>query len=179
MRLGLDHLTTAHPIGERLPGVYLENAFTQRFTEALDQVLAPVFLALDCFPAYLDPALVPEDFLDWLAGWVALSLDESWPVAQRRDLVAHAVELHRWRGTKRGLAAHVRLLTGGAVEVVDSGVCGWSDLPGGEVPGSGPAQVVVRVGVPDPGQVNERRLRAAIVEAVPAHVLVTLEVVAS
>lgn len=175
-RTGVPALPTAQPIGLRLPAVYLDDEFTQRFTEAFDDVLAPVLATLDSFTAYLDPALAPDDFLEWLAGWVALSVDEGWTEAQRRVLVAYAVDLHRWRGTRRGLTAHVRMLTGGDVEVLDSGVSAWSDRPGAEVPGTGPPQAVVRVRVADPSTVDAGRLRAAVVDAVPAHVAVTVEV---
>jgi phage tail-like protein len=180
MRTGIAGLPTPHPIRERLPGIYLDDDFTTRFTEALDEVLAPVFATLDCFSDYLDPHLASEDFLAWLAGWVAFPLDESWAAGQRRELVAHAVELHRWRGTRRGLEAHVRLLTdGGDVEVLDSGGCTWSERAGAPLPGSGgPARVTVRVGVADPSSVDRDRLRAAIVELVPAHVTVDVDVTA-
>jgi phage tail-like protein len=175
MRTALANLPTPHPIGERLPAVYLDSDLTMRFTEALDGVLAPVFLTLDCFAQYLDPRLAPADFLGWLAEWVAFPVDEGWTEAQRRELVAHAVQLHRWRGTKRGLAEHVRLLTGGEVDVVDSGLCAWSDRAGGPVPGSGPPQVLVRVQVADTSTVDQRWLHRAVVELVPAHVRVTVE----
>jgi hypothetical protein len=68
------------------------------------------------------------------------------------------------------------MLTGGDVEVLDSGVSAWSDRPGAEVPGTGPPQAVVRVRVADPSTVDARRLRTAVLDAVPAHVAVTVEV---
>jgi phage tail-like protein len=177
VRTALNGLPTPHPIGDRLPAVYLENEFTQRFVAALDGVLAPVFATIDCFASYLDPWLTPPDFLDWLAGWVALGLDETWPLQQRRELVAYAVQLHRWRGTRRGLAAHVRLLTGAAtVDILDSGGCTASDRPDGPLPGSSPAEVLVRVRVRRPNSVDQRRLAMAVAEAVPAHVHVRVEV---
>ncbi len=176
MRTAIADLPTPHPIGERLPAVYLDDEFTQGFTAALDAVLAPAFLTLDCFAGYLDPWLAPADFLDWLASWVALGLDEDRTERQRRELVAGAVELHRWRGTNRGLAAHVRLLTGGAVEVVDSGGCTHSDRPDAPLPGTAGAGVVVRVRVDDPATVDQAWLRAAVADVVPAHVRVDLEV---
>lgn len=169
-------MTTPHPLAERLPAVYLEDSFTQRFLAALDEVLAPVFTALDGFAGYLDPRLAPEDFLEWLAHWVALDVGEGRPVAQRRALVARAVELHRWRGTRRGLAEHVALLTGGDVEVRDSGGCTSTDRPGLDV-AEDPPSVHVRVLVDRPGDVDRTRLLAAIADAVPAHVAVDLEVV--
>ncbi|MGC5020964.1 phage tail protein [Micromonospora sp. DT47] len=179
MRSGVPGLPTPVPIRERLPAVYLDDDFTTRLTGALDDVLAPIILTLDCFADYVDPRLAPEDFLTWLADWVAFAVDERWTTEQTRELVAHAVELHRWRGTKRGLVEHVRLLTGGEVDIADSGLCAWSDRAGGPMPGDGPPQVVVRVRVDNIERLDQRRLREAIVEIVPAHVRLTVEVVSS
>ena len=115
MRLGIGGgVHAAHPIGHTLPGLYQEDPFTQRLTSAFDQALLPVFLAIDNLPAYLDPALTPEDFLEWLAGWVGLVLDETWPIERRRAFVAMASLLYRERGTARGLADLVRNLHGRA-----------------------------------------------------------------
>jgi phage tail-like protein len=47
---------------------YDENAL--RFTAGLDGVLAPVWLSIDCFDAYLSPAMSPDDVTAWLATWV-------------------------------------------------------------------------------------------------------------
>jgi phage tail-like protein len=164
-------------MAERLPAAYQEDSFTTRFTEALDGVLAPVFATLDCFGAYLDPALAPEDFLAWLAGWVAVPLDEQANLEQRRALVANAVELHRWRGTARGIARFVELLTGGEVTVTDSGGTSWSPDAGPDRPGDdGPPWVRVRVLVDDPATFDEARLRRAVAEMVPVHVRATVEI---
>lgn len=176
MRTAIDDLTTPHPLGERMPGVYVDDDFTQRFTQALDEVLAPVFTVLDCFAAYLDPRLAPDDFVDWLACWVALDLDESWSAAQRRELVARAVRLHRFRGTRRGLAEHVWLLTGGRVDVADSGGVTVSQRPSGPLPGSSPAHVLIRIRIANPEAVDRARITAAVRRMVPAHVATTIEV---
>ncbi|HKN54592.1 MAG TPA: phage tail protein, partial [Amycolatopsis sp.] len=123
------------------------------------------------------PRLAPEDFVGLLAGWVALSVDESWPPAQLRELVTRSVELHRWRGTRRGVAEYARLLTGGAVKVTDSGGCLTPERPGAPLPDPRPAWVNVRVRVADASRIDRRRLTAALAESVPAHVRVTVEVV--
>jgi phage tail-like protein len=174
MRTGLVEQPTAQPIGQALPAVYQEYEFVQQLTGALDEVLAPVLLTLDCFAAYIDPHLAPEDFLDWLAGWVAYPLDDTWTLPQRRALVAEAVQLHRWRGTRRGLAKHVELLTGGTVEVVDNGGCGWSPRPGGAPPGSPVPYIEVTVRARGDAPIDPVRLRTLIVDSLPAHVPVTV-----
>lgn len=176
MRGLIEGLESPHPIGARLPGLYAEDDFTQRFCSAFDALLAPIFATLDSLPAYLDPALAPEDFLDWMASWVGLVVDESWTVARRRELVGSAVDLHRWRGTRRGLTEHVRLVTGGQVEITDSGGVSWSRQPQTRLPGSDRPALHVRVRVPDPSTLDVRRLDALVAQAKPAHLPHTVEV---
>ena len=76
-RADVPGLTSPHPFGLMLPGVYHGDAYTQAFCEALDTVLAPVLLTLDSIPAYFDPDLAPADFVEWLATWVGLEIDEN------------------------------------------------------------------------------------------------------
>src|SRR5215467_803678 len=61
---------------------------------------------------FYDPHVSPLDFLNWLSGWTAFSLDLDWPEPQKRALIKRAVDLYRFRGTKRGLALFLRLFTG-------------------------------------------------------------------
>lgn len=174
MRTGIDKAPSSHPIGHALPAVYQEHEFVQQFTAALDEVIAPILLTLDCFAAYLDPHTAPDDFLDWLAGWVALSLDDTWTLPQRRALVTEAVQLHRWRGTRRGLAKHVELLTGGTVEVVDNGGAGWSPRPDTAPPGTPVPHIDVTVRGRFDKAVDTERIRRLIVDSLPAHVPFTV-----
>lgn len=169
-------LVSPYPIGEALPAVYLEDDFTRRFTAGLDDVMAPILLSLDCQDAYLDLDLAPPDFLDWLAGWLAVPVDESWPVELRRKVARHAVELHRWRGTTRGIALALEVVTGGEVEVVDTGGVSCSQVPTETPVPAGPATVRVRVRVADPSAVDQARLRQVLTTTVPAHVRATVEV---
>ena len=179
MRGVIPGLASPHPIGSALPALFQEDDFTQRFTAGLDEVLAPVLLTLDCLTAYLDPDLAPPDFLDWLADWVAAPVPAGAPLTLRRELVRQAVELHRWRGTARGLAAQVGILTGGEVTVSDSGGVSRSDEPGAVPPPEAPAEVAVRVRVADPAGVDQAWLLQLITSAVPAHVRATVEVMPS
>ncbi|MEJ7600565.1 MAG: phage tail protein [Kofleriaceae bacterium] len=61
---------------------------------------------------FYDPHVAPIDFLDWLSGWTAFTLDLDWPEEQKRALIKRAVDLYRIRGTKRGLALFLTLFTG-------------------------------------------------------------------
>jgi phage tail-like protein len=172
-------LPSPHPLGRSLPALYQQDEFAQRLTAALDEVVAPLFACLDSQEAYLDPHLAPEDFLHWLAGWVGLALDEEWPIERRRALVAEAAQLYRVRGTASGLRAHLELLTGGTVEIEESGGAGWSTTADTPMPGQPGFTLLARVSVDDPAHVSPARLDALVATAKPAHVVHRVEVVGS
>ena len=172
----IDGLLAPRPLIETLPGLYQEDRLAPSLTAAFDDALAVVVNTIDNFDAYLDPALTPEDFLDWLAGWVGLLPDETWPVERRRALIAVAAELYRSRGTLAGLTMHVRLLTAGEVEVVDSGGSVWSSTAGTPAPGDGSYSVTVRVKKPRKGDVDQARIDAVVATAKPAHVTHRVEI---
>lgn len=176
MRGIVDGLATPQPLGPALPGLYQEDEFTRRFIAAFDDSLAPIFTTLDNLSAYLDPALTPDDFLDWLATWVAAVIDDTWDEARRRTSIARAAELYRRRGTALGLAAQVELVTGGTVEVIENGATGWSIDPGVALPGTARASLTIRVKVPDPASVDTVRLDRLVASAKPAHVPHSIDV---
>jgi phage tail-like protein len=122
-------LPSPRALVDTLPGLYQDDPMVGAWLSALDEVLAPVFLTLDGFPAYLDPWLTPADFVPWLAGWVGLVLDPAWPMGRRRAGIARAAELYRLRGTAAGVAAAVELATGVSPEVTESGGSAWSPRP--------------------------------------------------
>jgi len=69
---------------------------------------------------FYDPHVAPTEFLDWLSGWSAFSLDLDWPEEQKRALVKRAVDLYRIRGTKRGLTLFLKLFTGHEPEILEN-----------------------------------------------------------
>jgi len=178
MRAAVPGLPTAVPLSAMLPGIFQEDPFTVRFVSGFDDVLAPILSTLDCLPAYFDPSLAPEDFLGWLAGWVGLELDESWPVSRQRAAIAHAAQMYRMRGTVSGLRDNLEVLTGGRVQVADSGGVAWSVTPGAEFPGQDHPRLAVRVSVADPSAVSVSAVDAVVSAAKPAHVVHRVEVVA-
>ncbi|MGP3966247.1 phage tail protein [Streptomyces sp. 6N223] len=177
MRGTVPGLRSPHPLIHRLPAVYGDDDFLRRFLAALDEVLAPVLLTLDNLPAHLHPRTAPEDLLAWLAGWVAVEVDQERPVNQRRAVVSGAVVRHRRRGTVAGLAAAVRLETGVEPEITESGGTTWSATPGGTLPGAARPWVRVRLRVADPARVDRGRLERLVAGEVPAHVAYRLEIV--
>jgi phage tail-like protein len=173
---GAAALPTPRPLAPALPALYQEDDFTTRFVSGFDEVLAPVFSALDNFPSYIDPALTPEDFLSWLNSWVGLAADERMPLEQRRAFVKGAVEVYRWLGTVRGLRAHIALLTGHEPEIEESGGVASSTEAGGALPGSEVPRLVVRVGRAAARAVGESELRRIVAASRPAHIPFEVEV---
>ncbi len=86
-----------------LPAVYQGGDFGMRFVGGIEATLDPIVAILDSLPAYFDPEHAPSDVLELLAGWMGIALDETQPLAHRRDVVRQAAELSRWRGTARGV----------------------------------------------------------------------------
>jgi len=62
-------------------------------------------------PALPDEHRAPHEFLDWLAGWVALSLRADLDEERQREFIANAVSLYRERGTRRGLERLIQIYT--------------------------------------------------------------------
>jgi phage tail-like protein len=176
MRGTVDGLRSPVPIAGQLPGIYQDDLFTQEFTGGLDDVLAPIFATLDCLDAYIDPWLAPDDFLQWLAGWMGVVIDEGWPLDRSRAFIANIGELYRWRGTVRGLRAELAIYTGGDVEISESGGTAWSLAPGSPLPGQSEPRLAVRVRVDDPKSVNARTVDAMVAVAKPAHVVHVVEI---
>lgn len=58
---------------------------------------------IDSIHTYFNPDLTPEEFLPWLASWVALSLRDDWEPATKREFIKQIVPLYRLRGTQEGL----------------------------------------------------------------------------
>jgi phage tail-like protein len=102
-----------------LPAFYREDEFMGRFLLIYESILTPIEQTVDSLPFYFDPKLAPESLLPWLASWMDLVLDESWPLMKRRELVGRAAELYRWRGTRHGLAEYIELYTGVVPEITE------------------------------------------------------------
>ena len=139
--------------------------------------IAPVFACLDAIEAYVDPLISPEDFLPWLASWVGIVLDENWPVEQQRAFIRNAVELFRMRGTVRGIKAEIELLTGGGVELSETGDVAYSSVPNGPLPGEDYPRLSIRVTLPAGSPVTDRSIDLVIKAAKPAHVVSAVEIV--
>jgi len=135
---------------------------------------------------FFDPEETREDFLSWLASWVALDLRSDLPVSRRRGLLANIVPLYEIRGTKRYLEELLRLYFDAPVMVDDSElprfqIAVHSSL-GRDTYVEGGPPFVFRVRLELSGTQGElenqtRMAREVIDLAKPAHTMYSLEVI--
>jgi phage tail-like protein len=180
MRGMIPGLVNPYPLVAAMPAAYQESLFTEGFLSVFDEIYAPVLTTLDNIDSYLDPLLCPVDFLPWLASWLGVELDENWSEEQQRRLLATAVELLQWRGTRRGTIELIRNfldIEPDRIEVEDSGGVAWSVTPGGAMPGSPRPTLTVRVQATE-DEIDRKRLERLVAESEPAHVFSTVEIVA-
>jgi phage tail-like protein len=102
-----------------LPAVYREVDFIGRFLKIFEQSFEPAVQTLQTLWAYLDPHTAPQALLPFLAQWVGWHNEPNWTVEQQRQLIRRAMEIYRWRGTKRGLQLYLHLYTGLPIHAPD------------------------------------------------------------
>lgn len=154
-----------------LPVCYHQDELMGRFLLIFESILDPLKRTIDQLHAYVDPWLIPESALPWLASWVDLVLNANWPVERRRALISAAADLYRWRGTRRGLRSYLRIYAGVEPDIVEA----WQQpVSGGAAP---PAHVfTVILAVPNPDQVDRALVEQIIEAEKPAHTSYTLEI---
>jgi phage tail-like protein len=114
-----------------LPSIFSEHPFLGRFLLAFEQVLSGSTEAkgepqegleeiITGIATLFDPKETREEFLPWLAGWVALSLRADWNIEQQKNFMADVVPLYRSRGTKANLIKLLGIYTIGT-PTIDEG----------------------------------------------------------
>ena len=176
MRGHIEGLPSPRPLGNEVPAALQEDEFCQRLLGALDEVLAPLFLTLDCWDSYLDAKLAPDDFVDWLASWIGVDIDETWSLERRRRLIQDAVGLYRIRGTGFGLQAHIKLYADVTPAIEESGGCAWSQTANTPLPGSDDPHLTVRVRIDDPASINRTTVNRIVAASRPAHLPYELDI---
>jgi phage tail-like protein len=113
----------SHTLMRRLPNVFsldpTEESFLHRYLALFDGTLHDLDQRALLRDLLLDPHSTPEEALSWLASFVGLVLDERWPVAARRQLLAEAATLFRLRGTVGALSRYLQLYLGVVPVIVE------------------------------------------------------------
>jgi phage tail-like protein len=161
-----------------------EVPFFERFLLGFEDVQRSLKRTLDHLDRLFGPFSAPSEFLLWLGAWMCVPIDENWSEMQRRSLIHEAVQLYRWRGTKRGLARYLQIYTGVIPEINDQPVQGMRLGPGARMGapttmlGDVPAHTfVVTIAVPDPSILNEQVIHDIIAYEKPAHTAYALRIV--
>lgn len=94
--------------------------FLPRFLTVFDHLFASLEHKLDRLHLYFNPLEAPEPFLNWLAGWVALTLDQDWPEEKKRKLIQEAIGMYGLRGTVRGLKIFLHIFTGVEPKIMEN-----------------------------------------------------------
>jgi phage tail-like protein len=112
--------------------------FTDRFLAVFDREFRGIEGQIDGQARLFDPLSAPtgdgeprRDVLTWLASWIGVTFDPSWPEVRRRRFLKGAGSLLPLRGTLEGLRRHLQLFLG----LVPDGLCCTS------LPGCGPCRL--------------------------------------
>jgi phage tail-like protein len=161
---------------ELLPRPFRQDELMGRFLLVFQSVVDPIELRIDSSHHYLDPLLAPAPQIPWLGSWLALGLPADLSLASQRAIVARAIELYRWKGTRRALRAELALRTGARPLIVEN----FDGLRLGEEAALGintqigerhEGSVIVTLVAPRPLDADElRRADELIDELKPVHV---------
>jgi phage tail-like protein len=99
-----------------LPAVYqhdeVSRDFLERFLSMFETIFSGLEATLERIPEVFDPELTPNEFLEWLALWLDLGIEEEWPDSVKRRLVQNAARLYQHKGTPGGLADMIEVVAG-------------------------------------------------------------------
>ncbi|HZE70858.1 MAG TPA: phage tail protein I [Pyrinomonadaceae bacterium] len=119
----------------RVTGTCCCGDFLLRFVSLLESLFAEVEVSIELLPELFDPRATPGEFLTWLAGWLALELNEDWDEQKQRQVIARAFEMYGRRGTVAGLRESLNLFAGVSAVIEEPIVNGaWWALPAEVVP---------------------------------------------
>ncbi len=150
---------------EYLPPLYHDAPFLGRFLLAFEGVLTPLEQIVDNFDLYLDPQTAPPYFLDSLASWLGITLDETWPLRKRRAIIREAPQLFLQRGTPAGLSRCLEICFDVKPEIIE--------------PEGKPHHFEVTLRVPASKPVERAEVERIIHANKPAHTTYTLTIVAA
>jgi phage tail-like protein len=111
---------TAQRLTALLPAIYRDDPFLARYLWAFEQLFIALEQEIDGLASLFDPLETREDFLPWLASWVALSLRADLSPTQQREFLSRIVPLYRRRGTMQNLQDLLSIFTRGVPTITES-----------------------------------------------------------
>src|SRR6185295_8950531 len=107
-----------------LPAVYQEDPvsreFLQRFLAMFETVFSGLEATIEKLPEVFDPEHTPVEFLDWLAQWLDLGIEEDWSPEVKSTLIRRAASLYQKKGRPDGLAEFIEIVIGKRPRIQES-----------------------------------------------------------
>jgi phage tail-like protein len=92
--------------------------FLQRFLGLFEGILTSIEDKIAAAHLVTDAYSAPPEALDWLAGWIGLTLEPGLPLRRKRRMISEATSLYRERATLNGLKRALNIATD---DLVDQG----------------------------------------------------------
>jgi phage tail-like protein len=110
-----------------LPSIFHDDKFLAEYLSAFEKILVgsgdPPLRSLEAIIAdiarYFSPKDAPEEFLPWLAGWMAFGLRADLSVGLQRDFMTRVISLYKKRGTPESMRSLLRLFTGAEPTILE------------------------------------------------------------
>lgn len=103
-----------------LPAIYREQGeyseFLDRYLANVEGILTGLEGSIAKSETLFDTRTTPDEYLDWLAAWLGGVMDGGWDSRRKRLFIDHAELLFRWRGTRIGMGAALRLALNDCVD---------------------------------------------------------------
>jgi phage tail-like protein len=148
----------------QLPVGMVEDDFFVRFVSIFQEVSTTLLEGADNIDHVVDVTVAPDAMVRWLGTWIGTdAIDPAQPVELQRRRVRTAARTLTWRGTRRGLVEFAELLSGGPVDVHDTG----GVYPEGRAPHDPPRVAVI---VQSTGGLPEDDFARLLRDEIPAHV---------
>jgi phage tail-like protein len=110
--------SSGNPI-RHLPSNYQNNQFLRGFLLIFQHIMNDTVITLDNMHEYFRPMESPTSFLPVLADWLGIHLDSLGGEAEVRRFLQYAIPLYRFRGTVRGLRAHLAIVSGVVPDIIE------------------------------------------------------------
>jgi phage tail-like protein len=126
---------TSGELMKYLPSIFHEDKLLAEYLSAFEKILIGEgdanLLSLEAIIAgcarYFSPKDAPEEFLPWLAGWMAFGLRADMSVSLQREFLAQVISLYKKRGTPDSLKELLRIFTGGEPTILEGDALALTD----------------------------------------------------
>lgn len=157
----------------QLPMGMLDDDFFVRFVSLFQDLATSLLDGAENIPNTVDLTVAPPSLVRWLGSWLGVSsIDDSLPEDLQRRLVRQAGQTLAWRGTRRGLAGFLEVVTGAPAEIDETGGVLREPLPDDDPPGTTPPgrprHVAIRVA--SIGWLSEADFVELVADELPANV---------